>query len=946
MDSPVEDASLFRYLAISGRPDLLAKSIELRARLARYLPGIYTTFAHYTSHLIDHSDEIVRAISAVAPIRLDKQSHATAPAQVLNPTETYFMLIAAYLHDAGMVVSEQQKISAIQSRDWQRRLRSDDTFKREHDRINGLFAAAGDSQDLRYAAGMEERVLIAEFFRRQHATRSEYAINDALFIPRDFLESDPIAARTVVAICQGHGLNRQDLLDESIFPTRRTVFGEEVNVRLLAVLLRIGDLLDIRFQRACPLMSSIGSPLPRSSAAHWLQYQAINDKLISEDEIRIGAQCQNVDEHRLLRDWFQWLVDEIHDAPALLASSERHRTWRPPRIGMDGPGATIKIDRKPGAKYRVVDWRFEMDREEVLTRLIENANPKPLAFLAELIQNALDTTRARRQLLAELPTYEPVVTVQLDLNYDGKVEALTVNDEGMGMNESIVQQYLLQVGRSWYRSPQFQELFSFSPSSRFGIGFLSCFSVSDDVSLVTRWHESQVDAALQIHLPGARNYLALEETSRDQPGTSVRVRLRSPIDRYAVQTYLSRLCVANDIPVRLEVDGATLVYPLSRTIPWEQEDIKEGIVRRRYLRWNEDGVTGEVEFFTIENDGFEGWDQHTFWIKDKYALSFDTGPSWLALNGLQYDDSVFKYRAEIAVRLDVRQRVASLGLDRRNVDFRDFARPAEHLVSEHLQGVPVERYRYRERVARKFEHICAPGWYGRVPATRRTFRNGETSYVSEIDVLSAGRIGIVWVDGQEHSLLENEEKLEQEQIALALMNDHLTLAGDLRHGVGLGLALRIEEDYVPSSVRRLSLDALQASGWMVDLEPSGNRERMILTTTLGDRTIPFSGDTNRVVCVRTALFFNMRIFNADNPLVRDLKAVLDRYPDYFDLAESSLQRAIASLEKRGAENLSNLVGEIAARTGAEELERWAGIELEFDEQSRTLLLPSGFDARF
>src|SRR5262249_7547594 len=158
--------------------------LELRSRIERYLAGVYTTFPHYTSHLVDHSDEIVRVISLVLATADDLPGRAVVQPLTLNSTEVYLLLLAAYLHDSGMVVSEQEKIAAVESRAWQQTLRSDEAFCREHDHVQQLFADSDGSVARRYAAGLQERLLIAEFFRRQHARRSAHVINDALFVAR------------------------------------------------------------------------------------------------------------------------------------------------------------------------------------------------------------------------------------------------------------------------------------------------------------------------------------------------------------------------------------------------------------------------------------------------------------------------------------------------------------------------------------------------------------------------------------------------------------------------------------------------------------------------------------------------------------------------------------------------------------------------------------------
>lgn len=53
-------------------------------------------------------------------------------------------------------------------------------------------------------------------------------------------------------------------------------------------------------------------------------------------------------------------------------------------------------------------------------------------------------------------------------------------DNGIGMDEYVVSNYLAKVGRSYYGSKDFKILgLKMDPISRFGIGILSCFTVAE-----------------------------------------------------------------------------------------------------------------------------------------------------------------------------------------------------------------------------------------------------------------------------------------------------------------------------------------------------------------------------------------------------------------------------------------------------------------------------------
>lgn len=84
----------------------------------------------------------------------------------------------------------------------------------------------------------------------------------------DFTFQNPLLERTITDICIAHGLSQHELLDTEKYPDRRNIRGETVNVRFLALLLRIGDLLDVTIDRACPLLLNAACPIPSDSLSH------------------------------------------------------------------------------------------------------------------------------------------------------------------------------------------------------------------------------------------------------------------------------------------------------------------------------------------------------------------------------------------------------------------------------------------------------------------------------------------------------------------------------------------------------------------------------------------------------------------------------------------------------------------------------------------------------
>ncbi len=608
-----------------------------------------------------------------------------------------------------------------------------------------------------YLAGLEQRLLLADYFRRQHAARAASAINGALNVTADFLGGDPAVGKTVTAICVGHGLNRAELASDVSYPTRRDLLGEPVNVRLLTVLLRLGDLLDMRFDRACPLLSSLASPLPKSSEVHWSQYSCITSRITSPSLIAIRAECGNVDEYRLLRDWCSWLADEVRDAPKILAGGLRHADWQPPKATIGDAQDTIQVIRAKGSTYRTEDWRFTLDEPEVISRLVNDIHRADrFGFIKELLQNALDAVRARAyldsQIVQPYPNLLPaslrakyVIDVELVL-CDEKVDTVVIGDSGTGMTPDTIQNYFLQVGRSWYRSKEFLSRWSFAPTSRFGVGFLSVFGVSEDVSVLTRWHESTSDESILMRLPGPRNYLVFEDAERPLPGTTVTVRLSEPVDLADARSYLIDLCQATEFPINLSVrseagEVSTVSLPLEKSDLDPKLPLGEGAqCYTEVLALSAPGVFGQFKFLSIEVDSVKDWSVSGSSLvrlvgEKQPLLEFPEleEPS-VSINGLRvarpwrHTDQTETWVA------DLRRAGApeAAGLDRSNSDaLGDFMEEdVGRMLNEHLASRSLN-LDYRARLVWRFE-TYAPKW----AASSAIFRNTAGEMFSTNDLLA------------------------------------------------------------------------------------------------------------------------------------------------------------------------------------------------------------------
>ena len=219
------------------------------------------------------------------------------------------------------------------------------------------------------------------------------------------------------------------------------------------------------------------------------------------------------------------IVDEFpRDTPT------HYRLQMPRQVQRD------RIEPKNNA-YRYADLEFRLSRDEIVKLLMTNKlyNSNSL-FVRELILNSLDALRHRVAVYGKgTPDWEGgKVTLKHFIDADGN-QVVNCTDNGIGMDEAVVRNFLTNAGRSYYRSPEFEQQrigfqdngVDFDPCSQFGIGFMSCFMFGDHINIKTRRDYGPgrgYGDPLEIEISGLGGLLVIRDGKVDQPvGTSVEI---------------------------------------------------------------------------------------------------------------------------------------------------------------------------------------------------------------------------------------------------------------------------------------------------------------------------------------------------------------------------------------------------------------------------------------
>ena len=163
------------------------------------------------------------------------------------------------------------------------------------------------------------------------------------------------------------------------------------------------------------------------------------------------------------------------------------------------------------------EHRFQVDLRGVIEILAKHLYSTPTVFVRELLQNSCDAIQMRREID---PEHRGNISIEV---IGGDTPTLVCSDDGVGLTMAEVHKFLSTVGASAKRRDLLESTNN-EFIGQFGIGLLSCFTVSDEITLITR-SAREPDAPACKWTAHADGTYELSEVERDvQAGATVYLR--------------------------------------------------------------------------------------------------------------------------------------------------------------------------------------------------------------------------------------------------------------------------------------------------------------------------------------------------------------------------------------------------------------------------------------
>lgn len=526
-----------------------------------------TIIRHMGEFTLHDSDHLFRVLYLMEKL-LPKEVVAN-----LSTPELILLISSAFMHDVGMAPDEKEvltwkkiwdSVTSIEDEE----LEIYNNFKRYYysrpDQIaiiEKLTLQGKNSQ-----AETIKSYIITEYIRRTHADR----IKD--IIAKDWNEKikyrDNDLTVEFAQLCLSHNEDALSLVEFDKY----LICGENTYIclPLIGIILRLSDILDFDGKRTPSILFShlyVREPI---SIKEWNKHRSIESWEINQDNIFYSAKCSHPAIEASIHQFCDYIDHELSICNNLITDlNDFHKIKRPNliikvpyKVSREKITTKKTIQNKPLYIYK--DTQFNLSKRQVIELLMgTKLYGNPEVALRELVQNSIDACLLRHAQEKKWGNlYQPEISIKYITENDEKV--LIVEDNGTGMDQYIIDNYYSKVGSSFYKSTEFYNLLSesnadFIPTSRFGIGILSCFMVADTLIVDTKrvYAEHKSSDPLNITVEGQDSIFWIKDGIRNLPGTTTKLILRenkNPWKHYNSERFIKSIkSIISNPPFKINI---------------------------------------------------------------------------------------------------------------------------------------------------------------------------------------------------------------------------------------------------------------------------------------------------------------------------------------------------------------------------------------------------------
>jgi hypothetical protein len=357
-------------------------------------------------------------------------------------------------------------------------------------------------------------------------------------------------------ICQAHGENLDFI--KKLPKESEDWENNKNNIQFLALILRLGDIIHFSSDRAPLSLYSEKQINNEESLKHWkVKFQDVKYNFSTiENHISISFQayCSKPEMYYFLSDYINQIDGEINNFYCLKQNWEKLERFDDYNIILNP--TVLRDNIKYDSDVFIPDekMKFTLNQSKILNLLMGVQLYKDkFACLREVYQNALDASKCLLSYNKTKCVSEKIL-IEFGVGEEElegrKRKYIYCLDHGLGMDKYIVENYLLRIGNSYYKSKDFDAKntdwkFDVKPTSQFGIGILSCYMIADKLGVTSIYYENQNELSFVLSGISERFYYKTPQISdKDKIGTHgtlIKLFLKEPYAEVINADYIPKM---------------------------------------------------------------------------------------------------------------------------------------------------------------------------------------------------------------------------------------------------------------------------------------------------------------------------------------------------------------------------------------------------------------------
>lgn len=359
------------------------------------------SFPTYSRHDVTHALAVLNNIEMI--LGQDRIAE-------LSATDCFVLLHTVYIHDIGMCITQQDRKDIIENEEFidmidELQISGDDTTRKAIEVLKQTDYDWDNKEDYivrmkqLYRAKLEVYYaiiqLMSDYRRFEHGKKSAERLYNWT------MESDKLGSgfsmagvplRIFLSIARCAQMHTYETFDDiKKLPCEDGGYASDhYHPRFIAVLLMLGDLLDMDNDRFHPMVFEFVEEFPETSRNHFDKHRAIRKLNITSNIIEIEADCENQNALRLVRKECEMLTEVLRNAGYMWS------TICPP--GFQGSLPTLgEVNLFLNGKQipeELVTAQFHISQKKAFS-ILEGANlyEGRFVFLREFLQNAIDASK-------------------------------------------------------------------------------------------------------------------------------------------------------------------------------------------------------------------------------------------------------------------------------------------------------------------------------------------------------------------------------------------------------------------------------------------------------------------------------------------------------------------------------------------------------------------------